>query len=125
MIGLVLDEHLSPKIAAALRRLESPIVVYSMNEWNRGRFPGWPDSEILAEAARERLTLVTYDCKTIPPLLDSWREQGKSHAGIIYVEQKSIASDNIGALVRALARLLRELGRIDWTDRQEFLHHPE
>jgi hypothetical protein len=123
MIGLLLDEHLSPEIALGLRRLNLPILVYSMNEWNGGTFLGRPDSECLAEAARQGLTLVTYDCRTIPRLLKGWREQGRSHAGIIYVQQKTIRSDDIGTLVRALARLIPEQGELDWTDRQEFLHY--
>lgn len=123
MIGLVLDEHLSPKVAAGLRQLGLPVVIYSMNEWRDGAFLGRPDEEILAEAARQRLTLVTYDCRTIPALLKAWREQARSHAGIIYVSQRTVPSDDIGSLVRSLAWVVREFGGSDWTDRQEFLHY--
>lgn len=98
------------------------VIIHSINEWNGGTFRGRPDAECLAEAAKQRLTLVTYDCRTIPRLLRAWRELGRSHAGVIYVQQKAIRSDDIGTLVRALARLIREHGELDWTDRQEFLH---
>ncbi|MFY9747586.1 MAG: DUF5615 family PIN-like protein [Acidobacteriaceae bacterium] len=123
MIGLVLDEHLSPKIAARLRELDLQVIVRAMSEWEGGFFLGRPDAEILAEAARQRLILVTYDCRTIPPLLQSWREQGRSHAGIIYVSQRTVSSDDIGSLVRSLAWVVREFGGSDWTDRQEFLRY--
>jgi predicted nuclease of predicted toxin-antitoxin system len=123
MIGLVLDEHLSPKVAAGLRQMGLPVVVHSMNEWKGGTLMGRRDAEILAEAAREQLILVTYDCKTIPTLLKLWREQGRSHAGVIYVSQRTVPSSDIGALVRALAWVIREYGGDDWTDRQDFLHY--
>ena len=121
IFGLLLDEHLSPKIAAGLRRLNLSVVVYSMNEWKGGAFLGRTDAECLTQAARERLTLVTYDRRTIPTLLKSWREQGRSHGGIIYVDEKTIPSDDIGSLVRAIAQLIREFGEVEWTDRQAFL----
>jgi hypothetical protein len=123
MIGLLLDEHLSPKVAAGLRRLDLPVIVRSMNEWKGGSFLGRSDAECLAEAALEGLTLATYDCRTIPTLLKSWREQGRGHAGVIYVDQRSVSSGDIGSLVRALAWIIREFGEIDWTDREEFLHY--
>jgi uncharacterized protein DUF5615 len=121
MIGLILDERLSPKIAEGLRELRLPVPVHSINEWKDGTFRGRPDAEILAEAARQRLTLVTYDCGTIPILLKSWREQGRSHAGVIFVSQRTVG--DIGSLVRALAWIFREFGSADWTDRQDFLRY--
>lgn len=121
MIGLLLDEHLSPGIAAGLRRTGISVVIHSMNEWNGGAFLGRTDEECLTEAARQGLTLVTYDCRTIPLLLKSWREHGRNHAGMIYVDQKTISPGDIGSLVRALARLVAESGQADWANRQEFL----
>lgn len=121
MIGLILDEHLSPKVAIGLRQIRLPVVVRSMNEWRGGTLLGRSDAEILAEAAVENLTLVTYDCKTIPTLLRLWREQGRSHAGVVYISQRTVPSSDIGTLVRALAWVIREYGGEDWTDRQEFL----
>jgi hypothetical protein len=123
MIGLLFDEHLSPKIAAELRGLNPGVAIQSMNKWRGGRFLGCPDAELLEQAAREQLTLVTYDCRTIPTLLKSWREQGRSHAGVIYVNQRTMSSADIGALVRALDCVIREFGAMDWTDRQEFLRY--
>jgi len=123
MIGLLLDEHLSPDIAAGLRRFNPAIVVHSMREWRGGKLLGHHDAEVLAEAAREELTLVTYDCKTIPALLKSWQEQGRSHAGVIYVSQRTMSSDDIGALVRALLWTVREFGADDWANREDFLRY--
>jgi len=123
VIGILLDEHLSPKIAEGLKRLDLSVSIHSMNEWKEGRFLGRSDADCLEEAARYGLTFVTYDCRTIPTLVRAWREQGRSHAGILYVDQKTISSDDIGSLVRALAWVIREIGDADWTDREEFLHY--
>ncbi len=123
MIGLLLDEHLSPKKAVGLRRLDLPIRIHSMNEWKNGTFLGRTDADCLLEAARNGLTFVTCDCRTIPSLLRTWREQDRSHAGIIYVDQRTISSGDIGSLVRVLAWVVRHFGEDDWTDREEFLHY--
>ena len=62
----------------------------------------------LLEAAKQRLTLVTYDRRTIPPLLKSWAEAGRAHGGVTLVDDKTIAPSNIGALVWALAELIKK-----------------
>jgi len=75
----------------------------------------------LLEAAKQRLTLVTYDRRTIPPLLKLWAEEGRSHGGVIFVDEKTISPADIGGLVRALISLAREVGEVDWTDQVYFL----
>ena len=75
----------------------------------------------LKEAARQGLTLVTYDCRTIPPLLKTWGESGRDHGGVIFVDEKSISPADIGGLVRALNMLIREQGKMDWKNRVCFL----
>ena len=67
-----------------------------------GDFPGKEDSACLLEAAEQCLTLVTYDRRTIPPLLKIWAEEGRRHGGVIFVDEKTISPANIGGLVRAL-----------------------
>ena len=58
----------------------------------------------LNEAAKQKLTLVTYDRRTIPPLLKAWAEEGLRHAGVIFVDDKTISPADIGGLVSALAK---------------------
>jgi hypothetical protein len=67
------------------------------------------------------LTLVTYDHRTIPPLLKAWTEQGRAHGGVIFVDEKTISPADIGGLVRALADLVSQSKNWDWTDRICFL----
>lgn len=121
MLKLLLDEHVSPRVAAGLQRRDRTLIVHSMPEWEEGSFLGQEDDACLREAAIQGLTLVTYDRRTIPPLLKTWAEQGRQHGGVIFVDEKTITPADIGALVRALHSLAKETRRWDWTDRVCFL----
>jgi len=121
MLKLLLDEHISPDVADGLGRRNRSLIVRHMAEWEGGEFMGQEDSVCLREAARQGLTLVTYDRRTIPPLLKAWAEQERSHGGVIFVDEKTISPADIGGLVRALTDLSEQTGRWDWTDRVYFL----
>jgi hypothetical protein len=121
MLKLLLDEHISPSVAAGLRRRSRTLVVHAMAEWEGGNFLGQEDAACLREAAAQGLTLVTYDRRTIPPLLKTWAEEGQSHGGVIFVDEKTISQAEIGGLVISLSRLAREAGDWDWTNRIVFL----
>jgi hypothetical protein len=121
MLKFLLDEHISPAVADALRHRNRSLVVHWIAEWENGNFLGQDDSACLLNAATARLTLVTYDRRTIPPLLKTWAEEGRKHGGVIFVDEKTISPADIGGLVRALIQLFKETGRWDWTDRICFL----
>jgi hypothetical protein len=121
MLKLLLDEHISPDVASGLRRRSRAIKVQAMAEWDGGNFLGQDDSACLREAGTQRLTVVTYDRRTIPPLLKAWAEEERSHGGVVFVDEKTISPADIGGLVRALASLVREGNRWDWTNRIVFL----
>jgi len=123
MLRLLLDEHISSLVAAGLRRRHRALKVVCMTEWEGGRFLGQPDAEFLQAAARQSLTLVTYDRRTIPPLLKSWAEENRSHGGVIFADEKSISPADVGGLVRALSALWRSTAKWDWADRVCFLHN--
>lgn len=120
MLKLLLDEHISPDVAEALRRRTRTSVV-ALAEWGAGEFLGQDDEALLREAAAQGLTLVTYDRRTIPPLLKTWAEAGRRHAGVIFVDDRTIAPSDIGGLVRALEECLQTCARWDWADRICFL----
>jgi hypothetical protein len=121
MLKLLLDEHISPDVARGLRRRNRALDVRYLVEWEDGYFLGQEDTACLREAAAQGLTLVTYDRRTIPPLLKTWAEEERRHGGVIFVDEKTISPADIGGLVWALTRLIGETARWDWTDRVYFL----
>jgi hypothetical protein len=121
MLKLLLDEHISPDVANGLRRRNRALEIRYLVEWEDGRFLGEEDSACLREAAAQGFTLVTYDRRTIPPLLKTWAEEGRTHGGVIFVDEKTISPADIGGLVWALTRLARETGNWNWTNRIYFL----
>lgn len=121
MLKLLLDEHISPAVAESLRRHNRTLAVHYITEWEGGEFLGRDDSACLQEAAKQGLTLVTYDRRTIPPLRKAWAEAERSHGGVIFVDETSVSPSDIGSLVRALSKLFKEAGKWDWANRVSFL----
>jgi hypothetical protein len=121
MLKLLLDEHISPDVADGLRGRSRSLVIHWMAESEGGEFLGKEDTACLLEAAGQGLTLVTYDRRTIPPLLKTWAEEERRHGGVIFVDEKTISPADIGGLVRALSQLFKETGKWDWIDRVCFL----
>jgi len=120
MLKLLLDEPMAPAVADGLGRRNPKLVVHAMSEWEGGIFLGREDAACLEEAARQGLTLVTYDRRTIPPLLKTWAEEGRRHGGVIFIDEKTISPADIGGLVGALNQLAVESWKWDWTDRIVF-----
>lgn len=121
MLKLLLDEHISPQVALGLRSNNPRFPVVALAEWENGSFLGQEDATCLQEAAIQGLTLVTYDRRTIPPLLKAWAETGLGHGGVIFVDEKTISPPDIGGLVKALRDLAGAAGDWDWKNRIVFL----
>lgn len=121
MLKLLLDEHIAPAVAAGVRRRLPAIGIGALVEWRGGDLMGEEDATCLRAAAGEGRTLVTYDRRTIPPLLKAWAEQGIHHGGVIFVDEKTIAPSDVGGLVGALIELCKETAAADWADRIYFL----
>jgi hypothetical protein len=121
MLKLLLDEHISPAVAAGLRRRAPSLAVCGLAEWEGGAFLGQDNAAFLSHAAAQHWTLVTCDRRTIPPLLKTWAEAGLHHGGVVFVDEKTIPPSNVGGLLRALAALANEAASWDWTDRVCFL----
>jgi hypothetical protein len=121
MLKLLLDEHISPDVANGLRRRNRAIEIRYLVEWEDGYFLGQQDSACLREAATQGLMLVTYDRRTIPPLLKTWADEERTHGGVVFVDEKTISPADFGGLVWALTRLARETRNWDWPNRIYFV----
>ena len=144
MLSLLLDEHLSPKVASGLIAQQPDLPVVALAHWQGGKYLGVPDDVLLAAAHQagelgqakhngplnragqpqgegHTLTLVTFDLRTITPLLKEWGEQGRTHGGVIFVDERTLAANDFGGLIGALAELWLAQHEWDWTDRVAFL----
>jgi len=121
MLRLLLDEHISPRVADGLRRRNRLLAVSCLAEWEEGEFLGQQDSACLQQAAVQGWRFVTYDRRTIPPLPRAWAEEERKHGGVIFLDEKTISPSDTGSLVRALSNLLRKTAKWDWTNRVRFL----
>ena len=121
MLKFLLDEHISPKVAEGLRRRNRDLVVIALVEWQNGKFMGQDDANCLMAALAQELTLVTYDQRSIAPLLKRWAEEGRDHGGVIFVDHKTIRPSGIRALIQSLVQLFRETGNSNWENRVCYL----
>ena len=121
MLRLLLDEHISREVATGLRRRHRALIVHCLAEWEDGSFLGLDDAACLEKAAAQGLTLLTYDRRTIPPLLKAWAQEGRSHGGVIFVDEKTVPPHDIGGLVGTVIEFFEETRRWDWTNRVCFL----
>jgi Domain of unknown function (DUF5615) len=120
-LRLLLDEQISPVVAAQLLAKRAEISIQSIHHWRSGDLLGRADRLLLEAAAGDGLTLVTYDLATIPTLLVALAAAGESHAGIIFVDDRSIGSSDFGRLVAALLALWEQAADWEWEDRVVFL----
>ena len=114
MLSFLLDEQISPEIAKQIKQKRPEIRIFSIHTWQRGNYLGVPDETILKVAASKQITLVTYDQKTIPPILSEWGKFGVRHGGVIFIDYRSISPNNFGGLVRAIIWLWDTQNKVDW-----------
>ena len=121
MLALLTDAHISPVVAYQVRALQADIRILSLHEWRGGQLLSVADDRILAAAMSERLSLVTYDQRTIAPLVTRWGTEGRDHAGVVFIDHRSIAQSDVGGLVRGLIALWMSAGEQNWTNVVVFL----
>ena len=124
MLSLLLDQHISVEIAEQVRTKRPEIPILSLYEWRNGAFIGAADPIILQAAAVENITLVTYDRQTIPPVLREWGISGIAHGGVLFVDNRTIATNDFGRLVRALIYFWDREQTYRWANRIGFLPAP-
>lgn len=96
----LLDEMLSPAIAAQLRDLGHDADRVVADPARRGL----PDQDVLALAAASDRIVVTTNIRDFAVLDRSWRAEGRDHAGLVLVPSTSLrqTAGFIGAVVTAL-----------------------
>lgn len=121
MLKILTDEQIDPDIAVATKKRCREISILSLFDWMDGHFVSASDEEVLREASRQGLTLLSYDLRTIPPLLRAWGERGIDHGGVIFVDSKSSAQNDISGISKALVELWEVQGKVDWKNRFFYL----
>ncbi len=121
MLSFLLDEHVSPDVAVFVKNSRPEIHVFALPDWQDGIWIGESDDEILRAASAQALTLVTYDQRTLPRLLQRWAELKETHAGVIFVDERTIAPNDLPAIARSLIRLWDDHRDLDWSNRLAFL----
>ena len=121
MLALLMDAHISPKAAVQLAARYPGGIFHSLRLWRNGALLEEEDAAILEAALQESLTLVTYDQRTIVPMIVDWMNAGKSHAGVVFVDERSVAQEDIGGLVKALGDLWEQERDVDWRNVVSYL----
>ncbi|HZO88690.1 MAG TPA: DUF5615 family PIN-like protein [Chthonomonadaceae bacterium] len=121
MLALLTDAHISPDVAEQVKAKRTESVIHSLQTWCGGAFLRTEDAVILTAALEEGLTFVTYDQRTIAPLMMQWATEGRDHAGIVFIDERSIAQGDIGGKVRALLSLWEKGNALDWKNTFTYL----
>ncbi len=102
MLRLLLDEHISSKVAHGLKRQLPLADVECILTWQGGAHLGSPDDVILNNALRDWRVVVTYDLATMPSAVQSMASDHGQQTGVLFIDTKKISQNDIGGLVRAL-----------------------
>lgn len=100
---LLLDEHLSPKVAAELRKIGIDAVSLIEDEYSDVQ--GMSDDVVFERAVSEDRAFVTYNYADFAKLHRDFVLRGRGHFGIVLVPRGKIPSSDKGAQVRALSGL--------------------
>ena len=120
-LRLLLDENLSDVVAEQVRLHRKDIPIESVHTWRQGAFRGKRDPDLLRAAHEEAWTLVTYDQNTIPPLFYEFIQAGEDHAGVVFIDDRTIRPDEFGLLVRSLIAFWDVHGQRNWTNQVMYL----
>lgn len=101
----ILDEQLSPQIAALLRKAGFDVEAVA----DRDDLVGRSDRLIFDVACKEGRAVVTNNIKDFRPLAAEWLAQGRLHAGLILLPSTRTRTRNaIAAVAGAIEKVLRD-----------------
>lgn len=116
---LLLDEHIAPAVAEALRRGGHDVIAVA----ERADLRSLSDREILQAASAQRRVLATHDLRDFTLLGSARVTPARHHHGVVLVPRAAFRHSRsaIGLLVRALERLLAQhptddalVGQVVW-----------
>ena len=103
-LRLLLDEHLSPTIAAQLREFGHDVMAV-VEVGLRQQL----DIDVMAWAVGDRRAVVTANYQDFRRIKDVYLSRGDRHFGLVLVPRRfSLSRDGFGRLIQALDRLLTE-----------------
>jgi len=105
MLSFLTDAHISLSVAEQVKAKRPECPIYSLPHWRSGELLNAEDDVILAAALAEGLTLVTYDLRTILPLITQWMTERREHAGVLFIDDRTIVLEDVGGQVLALLEL--------------------
>jgi uncharacterized protein with PIN domain len=117
-IKLLLDAHISPEVAAALRRQFSGLDVKSIHDTD---WAALADEVLLELLDQEGRVLVTRDVNTVPLHCKARLASGKTFAGVIYADSKKLRQTDQRGLIRRLVEVVKKHGHEDFTCRSGWL----
>lgn len=123
MLRFLLDEHISPTVSLIVRERDA-VTIESLLEWRSGVLRGKDDDVVLTAAAEAGFTLVTYDLRTIPALLHVWATKGRSHQGVIFIDERTYRPQDLAGIADALIRIWDGMHSFEWKDRIAFASRP-
>ena len=101
----LVDEQLSPQIAALLRKAGYDVDAVADREDLAGR----SDRIIFEVASSEGRAVITNNIKDFRPLAAEWLAQGRVHAGVILLPStRTRTRDSITAIADAIEIILRD-----------------
>lgn len=106
MARFLLDEHLSPKIAALMRKLGVDALCIADSSWS-----GLKDPAVMKLASELFRIVVTYNIGHFAPLLAEAIASGHPPSGIVYVDGKTLRPTDFSGIARALTRLSGQIDR--------------
>jgi len=121
VLRFLLDEHVSLEVAVQIQKKRPDIPILPLQDREEGVYRGVDESPWLHGTFQQSLTLVTFDRRSIEPLLYSMAEQSISHGGIVFVDDRTIRQSDIGGLIRALIALWDRACAGQWANRVIFL----
>jgi predicted nuclease of predicted toxin-antitoxin system len=104
-VKALVDEQLSPEIAALLRQTGYDVVAVA----ERDDLVGRSDRVVLEVAATEERAVITNNVKDFRPLAAERLAQGRTHAGLILLPSKRTRTRAaVATLARAIEKVLRD-----------------